>query len=41
MPLRWKAPKRIIETLEKTIPVLIDKGYTFVKADELYKQFTY
>ncbi len=35
------APKRTIEALEKTIPVLIDKGYTFVKADELYKQFTY
>lgn len=35
------APQRTIEALEKAIPVFINRGYTFVKADELYKQFIY
>lgn len=35
------APQPTIEALEKAIPVFLNKGYTFVNADELYKQFIY
>lgn len=32
-----EAPKRTIETLEKTIPVWIEEGYKFLKVGELYE----
>lgn len=32
-----EAPKRTIEALSKTLPVWIEKGYKFLKVDELYE----
>lgn len=34
---RNKAPLRTIRALEKTIPLWIEEGYTFVKIDDLIK----